>query len=257
MVEEAQDRERPRDKVAASIIELVNNNPGFSYTDIRKLVGERYSRRYATGELFDFILEKITAELVVPKLSKTDANLLHAKKVEYTKSEIAQGRIDDLTGLPRPKLFLELVEHEGRQHKGPWTLVMMDLDNFKNCNDTYGHDAGDQVLRGFSHLLQTSFNHGKDTVAGRWGGEEFILAVPGKLESDDERLKLLQSSYKQLADAGYTRTNTSFQGTVSAGLRYFESPSTNMAELIKDADQALYFAKNAGRNRVETWRPHG
>lgn len=221
-------------------------------------MGERYPRRVASGELFNFILEKITTELVVPKLSKHNANLLHSQKVAYAQSEVAQGRIDDLTGLPRRKQFLELVQHEGQQHKGPWTIILMDLDHFKNCNDVYGHDAGDQVLRGFSELLQTTLNHGKGSIAGRWGGEEFVVAVPGHLTPQDDRIKLLQTSYKQLTDISYTKANTTFGGTLSAGLVHYDSTqSLDIPEYITKADQALFHAKDMGRNRIELWRPHG
>jgi len=258
MAEGRIDSPRPRDQVAAGIIGFIQNNPQFSYSDIRKIVGDRYPRRVATGELFDFILEKITTELVVPKLSKHNANLLYSKKIAYTQSEVAQGRIDDLTGLPRRKQFLELASHEGKQHKGPWTIMLMDLDHFKNCNDVYGHDAGDQVLRGFSELLQTTFNHGKESVAGRWGGEEFVLAVPAHLTPEDDRIKLLQASYKQLTDASYTRPNTLFQGTLSAGLLHYDSTQNpDIREFITKADQALLRAKDMGRNRLELWRPNG
>lgn len=256
MAEGDLDTPRPRDRVAASIIGLVQSNPDFSYSDIRRLVGERYPRKVATGELFDFILEKITTELVIPKLTKNQANLLHTKKVEYTKSEIAQGRIDDLTGLPRRKQFLELLAHEGRQHPGPWTLVMVDLDHFKNCNDVYGHDAGDQMLRGFSDLLQTTFNHGKGSIAGRWGGEEFVVAVPGRLMPEDERLKVLQTSYKQLAQASCSKPDVLFGGTISAGIAHFNQTQP-ITESITRADQALLQAKNTGRNKIEVWRPDG
>lgn len=259
MPEGAADTPRPRDRVAAHIIGLVQNNPEFSYSDIRRLVGERYPRKVATGEMFDFILEKITTELVIPKLSKNQANLLHAKKVEYTQSEIAQARIDDLTGLPRRKQFLELALYEGKQHPGPWTIVVMDLDHFKNCNDVYGHHAGDQILRGFSQLLQTTFNHGKQSIAGRWGGEEFVLALPGHVEPGDDRLNVLQASYKQLADTSYSKPNTLFAGTFSAGVSYYDSRGSlwDISGLILQADQALLAAKDAGRNRIEVWRPHG
>lgn len=119
---------------------------------------------------------------------------------------------------------------------------MLDVDNFKSINDTYGHDVGDNVLR---ELTDTISEHIRQSDRfGRWGGEEFILLLP---ELDKEHaLMFTEKLRKTIADHSFNGVS---QITVSFGVAIFNQNDTKKS-LLKRADTALYQAKDEGRNKV-------
>lgn len=157
---------------------------------------------------------------------------------------------DSLTGLYNHKLLIELLERElatGRRKIQPVSFCMADIDHFKILNDRYGHQAGDQVLQEVSRLL----THGlrKSDPVGRYGGEEFGIVLggcaPDKAEALCERLR------KAVASHSFAVLGQSVHVTMSLGLAHAD-PNEEVSEtdLIRRADQALYKAKEAGRNRL-------
>jgi two-component system cell cycle response regulator len=130
----------------------------------------------------------------------------------------------------------------------PLAVLVLDIDFFKSVNDTYGHDAGDDVLREFAIRMRKSIR-GID-LACRYGGEEFVIVMP---ETDmavaatvAERLR------RRIATEGFPieQGNKSIEVTISIGLASIEGADDTAANLLKRADQALYRAKRDGRNRV-------
>jgi len=157
---------------------------------------------------------------------------------------------DPLTGQLNRRAFLESLErewHRAMRYKTELSLLMFDLDRFKSINDTYGHDTGDQVIRGFCELVRSSLRD--IDVFGRWGGEEFIAALPHadlrSARSIAERIRETFSS-RRFEAAGFK----AFTVTVSIGLSDIRGGRISLQQMIKDADNALYEAKNAGRNQV-------
>jgi diguanylate cyclase (GGDEF)-like protein len=129
----------------------------------------------------------------------------------------------------------------------PLSLMMVDIDHFKEVNDAFGHTEGDQVLREVSSLLRASVRK-KDTVA-RYGGEEFILILPGaSLEASAAIAERIRGLVENTPfEVGKARLNL----TVSIGISNFpDHQPKSKEELIKMADLALYEAKRGGRNRV-------
>jgi len=130
---------------------------------------------------------------------------------------------------------------------------MMDIDHFKQFNDTFGHDAGDAVLREFGILLK---NHSRVTdIACRYGGEEFILILPETpLEVVQERAENLRVKVKQMS----VRNSGQLLGSISlsCGISLYPKHETNAESLIQLADQALYQAKQAGRDQVVVANSH-
>lgn len=128
------------------------------------------------------------------------------------------------------------------RHGYPFTIMMMDLDHFKNVNDQHGHAAGDEVLKGFTEIVRAHIR--SSDLLCRWGGEEFLLVCPHLDQDNADRLaeKLRQAVEKAsfLAD---------IRLTTSIGIAEFK-PGESVTRLIERADQALYSAKEAGRNRV-------
>ncbi|MBT2295091.1 GGDEF domain-containing protein [Pseudomonas fluorescens] len=157
--------------------------------------------------------------------------------------------IDPLTGLPNRAAWSERLEQEVAQwqrHGNSLLLAMLDLDHFKRINDNYGHLAGDRVLKIIASVLRRRLR-GSDFIA-RFGGEEFVLLVPDTPLASGARLA-------ETLRAAIEACPFHFKGepvtiTVSVGMTAFKS-GEHSDSVLKRADQALYRAKNAGRNRIE------
>ncbi|MEJ2573660.1 MAG: diguanylate cyclase [Gammaproteobacteria bacterium] len=156
---------------------------------------------------------------------------------------------DPLTGLFNRRYLDEVIISEmARAERGgyPLSLVMCDIDHFKAVNDTYGHLAGDEVLRAFSRLIK-QYSRGGDIIC-RYGGEEFLLVLPGmSRERAVERAEQLRLAF---AAALMAHDATIMRATASFGVASFPENGHEIDGLITAADKALYTAKQAGRNRV-------
>ena len=157
---------------------------------------------------------------------------------------------DSLTGLMNRRAFMDAMDREqsrAERHTLPISMLMLDVDHFKQVNDTRGHDGGDAVLRGISAALIKIAR--KSDIVARWGGEEFVVALAQTAETGGriaaERVR------RAIAETVYTLPNgekmhaTASVGLASAGAQF------SLEELLARADKALYAAKHRGRNRVE------
>ena len=160
---------------------------------------------------------------------------------------------DALTGLSVRGHFMERAREElarSARHALACSLLMIDLDLFKQKNDTYGHLVGDVVLREVARLLQRNLRP-IDLIA-RYGGEEFILLL---IETGIEQAMSIAERLKQLVGVHPIRAyDEVLMQTISIGVAEFPSQAQTLETLIERADQALYAAKRAGRNRVEQWK---
>jgi diguanylate cyclase (GGDEF)-like protein len=164
-----------------------------------------------------------------------------------------QARVDGLTGLANRRhcedqLATELARVE--RFGGALALVLADLDNFKEVNDRFGHGTGDVVLREFAHTLEAGI---RDVdLAGRWGGEEFVLILPGTdlagAARVAERIRAARAERVVLTAEGEP-----IRVTASFGVAVFPDAVT-ADELLAAADAALYQAKRSGKNRVAASR---
>lgn len=158
--------------------------------------------------------------------------------------------VDELTGaFNRKFLKLELSRYlfELARTKELLSLVIMDLDHFKNVNDTYGHLVGDIVLKGFSQFILK--NKRQSDYLIRYGGEEFILLLP--YTNKDDAKKLVDRLLQEFANESFlTEDGSSISVTFSAGIVQIDSPEVHLEEYVKRADDALYMAKEQGRNQV-------
>lgn len=160
---------------------------------------------------------------------------------------------DPLTGLFNRRYLEESLELEcsrAERSRVPIGVVMLDVDHFKRFNDTFGHEAGDVVLKQIGEILSRSVRQGD--LACRFGGEEFVLVLPETDAAEAlevaERVRL---SVQRL-DVSY-RNQSLGKLTVSLGVATYPAAGRAPAELIDAADQALYAAKNGGRDRVEVF----
>ncbi len=156
---------------------------------------------------------------------------------------------DPLTGLlSRRALFENATQilSDSQARGQPLALMVLDLDHFKQINDTYGHQIGDRVLMAFAHRLQAALGH--TALIGRYGGEEFIALLPD-LSPTQAHLRANQLLEGVPDDPSLPAV------TVSVGLVHFHPdyspPNTRLDDLIRQADAALYRAKHLGRNRIE------
>jgi diguanylate cyclase (GGDEF)-like protein len=156
-----------------------------------------------------------------------------------------QAATDALTGLPNRRWLdealavqLALAQREGR----PYTVLMMDLDHFKQVNDTHGHAMGDAVLRAFGQRLQGQLR--RSDLCARYGGEEFVVVLTGTPAEP-----ALEVADRLRRAVGATPLVPGVTATVSVGATCHR-PGDDVAALLARADAALYEAKRAGRDRV-------
>ena len=157
---------------------------------------------------------------------------------------------DGLTGLANRRHLEErldeMFEHSMRLNE-PFSLVMTDIDKFKSVNDSYGHQAGDAVLKQFARILENEARE-IDRV-GRYGGEEFVMLLPGTVL--DAGVTFAERVRKAVEAHTFTFEGGTLKRTASFGVAGWPHPAVTHCEaLVKTADDALYVAKEMGRNRV-------
>jgi len=170
---------------------------------------------------------------------------IHAKHMQMLAT------IDSLTGLLNRRAILEYGTHEWQRAKRfdrPLCCLLLDIDHFKNINDTFGHATGDQVLRTISEEVQTSLR--KTDAFGRFGGEEFLLITT---ETDLQQAETLADRIRQKIEAIKFADLSGQSITVSIGVAILDTQEA-LDELINHADEALYLAKNRGRNQAVTYQ---
>ena len=160
-----------------------------------------------------------------------------------------QATHDVLTGLWNRGALMELLNHEldrSRRANAPTAVLMLDLDHFKQINDTYGHLAGDAVLKEAAQRLTRAIR--SYDCAGRYGGEEFLVVLPGcdrgQTQNTAERIR------SEIGGSPVLAAGAKISFTASIGATVAEGGSGSSAELLAAADTALYEAKNAGRDRT-------
>jgi diguanylate cyclase (GGDEF)-like protein len=159
---------------------------------------------------------------------------------------------DALTGIANRRVFNEAISEEFarvRRTESALSLLLIDVDHFKAYNDTYGHLEGDNCLRVIGEVLRSIAKRPSD-LAARFGGEEFAILLPGKGRDGGLRLaKMLRSALHRRA-IPHSESSKAIV-TVSIGVAGMSDTFDTSAELVYAADQALYAAKNHGRDRVE------
>lgn len=178
-------------------------------------------------------------------ISFTDITELKEKSnlLEY------QANHDQLTGLFNRQKFNEIFKKEIKREKrynNNLSLIIFDIDNFKNFNDDFGHNVGDEVLKIISKVLLENIRE-HDSVA-RWGGEEFLVLLP---QTDELGAKNVAEKIRKAIES-YKRDDIPRQITASFGVTRFKEDD-NETSVLKKADDALYKAKKEGKNRVEVF----
>ena len=204
---------------------------------------------------YDYLPKANLSEQALQKIINNALEKYRLKKeVKTTMETMAEmSTRDELTGLYNRRYFMEVFDREtagAQRYDTELVLCMMDLDHFKKINDTYGHPAGDEVLKEIAYLLRKTVR--KSDVACRYGGEEFAVILPN---TDIEHAAIFCERFRKEVEKHAVQYNGSnLRITISSGVAQF-SDSVKGSEkpfdaLIKKADHSLYLAKSKGRNRV-------
>ena len=165
-----------------------------------------------------------------------------------------QAVIDALTDIPNRRSFSEQILREfrdSRRNKLPLSVIMCDIDNFKSYNDTYGHNKGDECLKQVAQIIRSTLQRPRDFCA-RYGGEEFVIILPDT--SREGAVSVAEEIRGNIQNTKIPHPKSLPLGIVSLSLGVSTMSSdvfTSPEELVKQADKALYMAKQKGRNRIE------
>jgi diguanylate cyclase len=252
--------QRVEEAVGRVLEYLSNANQGTSDYGIalENFSGKLADQQSVTGlsELIGGILAetKVMAELNRQLEQRLESSSIEIARLRNHLDDLKrEASTDALTQLANRKLFdhsLNLAAHEAKASDSPLSLLMIDIDHFKQFNDTYGHQLGDQVLKLVARSL-TEIAQAKDTAA-RYGGEEFAVILPAT--PLEKSVEVAESIRSQVSTKRLTNRRTGQvlgQVTLSIGaaiLRPEEAPDT----LVHRADEAMYLAKRQGRNRVKS-----
>ena len=191
-------------------------------------------------------IEHIIRDFDVPEENKMEV----IKQINYIYTRTKYLSItDELTGLSNRRCFDNALEKEflrALRYNNKLTLVMFDIDHFKTVNDTYGHPCGDYILKEVANAALQTFRK-TDTVF-RFGGEEFVVILT---ETDIKQSEIpLERFRKTIETLDLTYQNQQINITVSIGACQLDQSIGNKEEFLQKADNALYDAKNSGRNKV-------
>lgn len=166
-----------------------------------------------------------------------------------------QATQDPLTGLFNRRYLADTLPrelHRALRYNAPLCLAMLDLDHFKQINDTFGHEAGDLLLRELGRALRENVR--KSDIACRYGGEEFVLVLPNSSLEASQHLEKIRSCIKELQ----IRYGEQLLGTLTVSIGIAQSPEHGITadELLRAADEAMYAAKQAGRDCIVVYNDH-
>ena len=205
----------------------------------KKLIGGIcfYSRQdidYSSFRFFDIMISELLAIFKI--------------KYQYTEKEF-MSVLDGLTGLYNRRQFeigLEQEYNRTKRHPSDFSMAILDIDFFKKVNDTYGHQYGDYVLKTVASLMKQTFR--KTDLLYRYGGEELVMIMP---ETNIEGAVIpTQRLRRSVEEYDFNYNGVKAKVTVSIGLTMNYQDFNSSADMLKSADEALYRAKESGRNRV-------
>lgn len=200
---------------------------------------EKIQNRAIGSEAEDFMHKATDPVSLITKIKS---------KVKRYRSMREKIERDSLTNLYNHITVLHFLEKEmeaAKRYNHPLSFVMLDIDFFKKVNDTYGHQTGDMILKSLSYMLKHRVR--ESDIVGRYGGEEFAVILPYTTLAD--AIKIIEEIREKFSSLEHTNGEEEFSVTFSAGVcQYIEGVS--VAELIEMTDEALYKAKESGRNKT-------
>jgi diguanylate cyclase (GGDEF)-like protein len=199
-----------------------------------------YGSVWLTVLSFEALLFTISVAFILLAMAKERTELRHRNAA----------MLDPLTGIANRRSFLQdagLLAKRHRANPRPTAVLLIDLDHFKSINDRFGHALGDRVLEMFTETARKSVR--ASDLIGRLGGEEFAAMLYDTTR--DKAVAVAERIRESFAAAAKEIEGRPLCATVSIGLAYCEQSAIDVPEMLAQSDQALYFAKEHGRNRVE------
>jgi len=170
------------------------------------------------------------------------------RKLEFTLYEMAN--VDPLTGISNRRSMQQMLKVALDDNDEYITAIaMLDVDHFKKVNDTYGHDAGDDILVSLARILRLKQTENDNFHVSRWGGEEFLVFYKTNIKEKNKVILEFEELRKTIEDTYIDVGGININVTVTIGLAFYQK-GENIYSLIKDADNKLYEGKNSGRNKV-------
>ncbi len=230
--------------------------PGMEGTELLKIIKEKKPQMQVIiitgyGTIRDAVecmklgaADFITKPIMLDYLMMTINRVMEAARLKE-EAELAEyyrnlSRTDELTGLNNFRHLVATLKHEVERHlryEHVLSLAMIDIDDFKKYNDTYGHEEGNELLKGLSHILR--HNTRNCDVLARYGGEEFIIIFP------ETSLSEAQIVAQRICDT----VNERLASSVTIGLASLPHDTSDYHDLIRIADKAMYWGKTNGKNR--------
>ena len=238
-----------RDGAALRNVRLIAERERFAITPASAAAVPLQSQGVVTGVLTVWS----TGRFAEAALTALDTIAPHASRQLEHAHALGQMRVqaerDALTGLYNRRAFDHQLAAESarfERYRRPFALIIMDIDHFKQVNDSHGHDAGDVVIKGVAEIIANSL---RDVdIAARYGGEEFALLLP---ETDKSHaIDIAERIRKRIEGAHFNWQGIAIPVTSSAGVAAMPERQQEVADLVRAADQLLYEAKRGGRNRV-------
>jgi len=237
------------------LVERIRRDFSTSYTYIILLTGMTDTDKVVSGLAAgadDYLTKPFHAEELVARLGVGRRMVDLHRRLEAKNRLLEELALTDpLTGLPNRRAVEAWASRQlagAARHGFPFWVAMIDLDRFKNINDTYGHDAGDAVLKKFAGILKTSTRSSE--ICARMGGEEFLMVLTHAEKPNIEIAigRIREQCEAQRFEFGEARLGVTASFGVS-GFQGRKAPDFNI--LVSQADSALYSAKRNGRNRIE------
>jgi two-component system cell cycle response regulator len=243
------------DLTGIEICQHIRSRPQTAYTYIIFLTGKSEKERVVEGLAAgadDYLTKPFHHEELVARVGVGLRIIKLHREIEAKNLLLKELALtDSLTGLPNRRAIEDWATRQlsGAARYGfPFWVALADLDHFKRVNDTYGHEAGDSVLKAFSEILKR--NSRRSDICGRIGGEEFLLALTHATEENAKRV--IDRVRSELEATKFDFDGTALKVTASFGFAGFAGTQTpDFNHLVAQADAALYSAKRSGRNRVE------
>jgi two-component system cell cycle response regulator len=242
------------DLSGVEIAERIRHDGSASYTYIIILTGMTDTDKVVIGLAAgadDYLTKPFRAEELVARLGVGRRIVDLHRQLEAKNQQLAELALTDaLTGLPNRRAVETWAARQlagAARHGFSFWVTMIDLDRFKSVNDTYGHDAGDAVLRKFAEILKTNTRNCE--ICARMGGEEFLLVLT---HAERPNIEIAIGRIRAQFEAhSFKFKNISLVVTASFGIAGFQGEkSPEFGALVKRADLALYSAKHGGRNRL-------